>query len=213
LKRDNIKKRRPETTLKNGAVSKSQMSRKLILEENIMKKMSYFILLVFSLLLFGCTSQSVKVIKAEFVEDIYVSSGSPIIVEGAVTSIAIGEKGIWCSFKGHDIIKISLNFNYNALDTKEKIGTDEYLSEVYKILKENAHFFNGEIEQKAVWGFWPEKATKTSASNMKLFYVIPNNTDLNKLKFQYDASQLRGDVNTYTFSNFSSMKPLKPKKQ
>lgn len=178
-----------------------------------MKKLFYVILSVFTLLLFGCSSPSVKVIKAEFAEDIYVSSGSPIILDGVETSLAIGEKGMWCSFKGHDIIKISLNFNYKALDTKEKIDTDEYLSEVYKILKENAHFFNGEIEQKAVWGFWPEKATETSASNMKLFYVIPNKTDPNKLKFEYDASQLRGDGNTYSFTKFGSMKLLKPKKQ
>jgi hypothetical protein len=165
------------------------------------------------LFIIGCSSPTVKVKKAEFAEDIYVSSGSPIILDSVKTILSIGQKGMWCSFEGHDIIKISLNFNYKALDTKEKVGTDEYLSEVYRILKTNAHFYDGEKEINVVWGFWPEKATETSASNMVLFYVIPNKTDLSKLRFEYDASQLGSEVKTYTYAEFSDMEPLKPKEQ
>jgi hypothetical protein len=178
-----------------------------------MKKMFYVILSLFTLLIFGCSSPSVEVIKAEFAEGIYLSGGQPIVLEGVKTLLSIGNKGMLCSFEDHNIIKISLNFNYKALNTKEKIGSDEYRSEVYNILSKNAHFYSGEIEIKSVWGFWPEKVTEKSASDMELFYVIPCKTDLKKLRFEYDASQLGRDTGIYTYTKFSNMKPLKPKKQ
>lgn len=92
------------------------------------------ILSIFSILLFSCSRPNVEVIKAEFVEDIYVSGGQPIAVRGVKQQIAVGDNGIWCKFEGHDIIKISLNFNYENLDTHEEIGSDEHRRVVYSIL-------------------------------------------------------------------------------
>lgn len=73
----------------------------------------------------------------------------------------------------------------------------------------NAHLFNGEAEIKSIWGFWPEKVTETRALNLKLFYIIPNNTNLEKLRFEYETSILGESINSYTYSGFNKMKPLK----
>ena len=111
------------------------------------------IFLVFSILFFSCSRPNVEVVKAEFVEDIYVSGGQPLVVQGVKQQIAVGDNGMWCKFEGHDIIKISLNFNYESLDIHEEIGSDEYRSTVYNILYKNAHLFNGEAELKSIWGY------------------------------------------------------------
>ncbi|MDQ7815549.1 MAG: hypothetical protein RDU14_00825 [Melioribacteraceae bacterium] len=177
------------------------------------KKLFYSILPAIIILLFGCSSPDVEVIDAEFAKSIYVSTGQPIVLEGITSSIGIGEKGIWCSFQNHDIIKITLDFNFKALDTKEEIGTDKHQSEVYRILNENAHMYNGENEIKLVWGYWPEETTGTSASDMKLFYVIPDSTDLKNLKFEYDTSLLNGVKGKYSYAKFDKMKPLEEEKE
>ena len=147
-----------------------------------------------ALFLFACSSPDVEVIKAEFAES--------IIYDG----------GVSCIYKDHHIIKITLNFNFQNLNTKEQVGTDAYSSEVYQILSQNAHLYNGDSIIKYTYGYWPKKTTKTSASGMVLFYVIPDNTDLNKMKFIYDASVLGGTTKTYTYSSFGEMKPLALKK-
>ncbi|MBN2613258.1 MAG: hypothetical protein JXB00_17020 [Bacteroidales bacterium] len=165
--------------------------------------------LVFSILFLSCSRPNIEVIKAEFVEDIYVSGGQPLAVQGVEQQISVGKNGMWCKFKGHDIIKISLNFNYENLDIHEEIGSDEHRCEVYNILYKNAHLFDGKAEIKSIWGFWPEKVTETSASNMSLFYIIPKDTNMDKLRFEYETSILGKSIDSYTYSGFNKMKPLK----
>lgn len=156
----------------------------------------------------GCSKKDVEVVDAEFAKNIYVSTGQPIVMEGITTEVGIGKSGIWCSFKEHDIVKITLDFNFNSLATTEKTGSDEYRSEIYKILSKNAHFYNGNKELENVWGYWPEEASATNASGMELFYVIPHGIDMTILKFEYDTSILNGTPGKFTYANFNSMKPL-----
>lgn len=166
------------------------------------------IFIICVIFIWGCSKKDVEVVDAEFAKNIYVSTGQPIVLDGVTTEIGIGKSGIWCSFKEHDIIRITLDFNFKALATKEKIGSDEYRSEVYKILSKNAHFYNGNKELENIWGYWPEETSATSASEMQLFYVIPHGIDMSKLKFEYDTSILSGTPGKFTYANFNNMKPL-----
>lgn len=177
------------------------------------KKLFITVLPAFMILLSGCSSPDVEVIDAEFAKDIYSSAGQPIVLEGITTTVGIGESGLWCSFKDHDIVMITLDFNFKGLDTKEETGSEKHHSEVYKILNKNAHMYNGEKEIELVWGYWPEETTATSASDMKLFYVIPDSTDLKKLKFEYDTSILNGVKGKYSYAKFDKMKPLEEEKE
>ena len=171
------------------------------------KKIFFVISLIVLTLLVGCSKPNVEVVEAEFAKGIY-SGGQPILLKGISTSLAIGKNGVWSSFVDHKIIVVSLNLNYQPIHTKEEVGSDKHKSEVYEYLSKYARFYNDGVESKLVWGYWPDKVSETSASNLKLFYVIPDNTDLNKLKFEFEYSILNGIKGVYTYTKFNKMKPL-----
>jgi hypothetical protein len=167
----------------------------ILLEDKIVKnKLNIVVCSLLVFLIFACNRPNVKVIKAEFAKN--------ILFDG----------GIACVYTGKNIIKITLDFNFQNLITKEQVGSDAYKSEVYQLLSKNAQFYCGDSVIEPTHGYWPEKITKTSASKMVLFYVIPNKTDLNKLKFEYNASILGGQTKPYSYSSFFEMKPLSPEK-
>jgi hypothetical protein len=156
-------------------------------------KLVFVAFTAFTVLLIACSNPDIEVTKAEFVESIIYSGGVSVV------------------YKDNQIIKMTLDFNFQNLNTTEKEGTDAYKSEVYQILTKNAQLNIVDSLVKATYGYWPKEITKTSASELIMFYVIPNNTDLNKLVFQYDVSILGKTPGIFTYSDFGNMKPLSPK--
>lgn len=167
-----------------------------------MKKEFNFVLFIFLLILFSCNSKpGVKVIKTEFVESLWVSGGG---MPGIVGSVKINqyEGGNEFFYQDHDIIKLTLNFNFQNIDSKEQLGSEAHRRELYKILIQKAQFYIEDSIAKNIWGYWPEKTTETSAKNMVLFYAIPKEVDKNILKFEYDKSILGSTSGIYNYNNF-----------
>ena len=175
-----------------------------------MKSLLIFSALIISFFVFGCSSPpDVEVTQAEFAEHIYFpGKGLPKMTPGLKAQISVGEKGVWCKYEEHHIVKLLLDFNFKSLDTKEEIGSDEYKNEVFLILAKNAHLYDGSNEIERFFGYWPEDATETSVSQMTMFYVIPVDTDLKNLRFEYDRSILGINTGTYTYVKFDEMEPL-----
>jgi hypothetical protein len=156
------------------------------------RKIVYFILPCLMVMMTGC-SKPVKVVKAEFAEYIVYSGGVSV------------------SYTDKQTISMTLDFNYKNLDTKEAVGSDAYKSEVFQILTKNASFYSGDSLIEYTYGYWPDKITKTSADNLILYYLIPLNADINKVRFEYNTSVLNGKPGSFVYNQFAKMKPLKPK--
>ena len=167
-----------------------------------MKKYLFPVIFVYLILMYSCNSgSSVKVTKSEFVESLWVNGGGMPGIAGNV-EVHQYENGNDFFYKDHDVLKLTMNFNFQSIDSEEEPGSEAQRREFYKILVQNSHFYIGDSLIINIWGYWPEKCSNTSAKKMVLFYAIPKNTDLKSLKFEFDKSILGNTAGIYCFNSF-----------
>ena len=148
-----------------------------------MKKLIVFTLvLALSLVLCGCGSHKAecKIISAEFVDAVPMNGG------------------IQVDYEGKSIFKIVFTATLAETFTGDGAKGDDFRKAMYSHINGGCKltFDGGEGEQ--VWGYWPEKASQYSATQMTLFYTVPEGTEASALTFTLDGGVL-GDAE-YQFS-------------
>lgn len=148
-----------------------------------MKKLIAMIfVLALALVLAGCGPHKAecKVISAEFVDAIPMNGGVRV------------------NYEGKSIFKIVFTATLAEGFTADGSKGDDFRKAMYSHINAGCKltFDGGEGEQ--VWGYWPEKASQYSATQMTLFYTVPEGTEASALTFTLDGGVL-GDAE-YQFS-------------
>ena len=152
-----------------------------------MKRKVFRVLLIAALIvavaaLCGCGSHKAecRILSAEFVDTIPMNGG------------------IQVKYEGKSIFKVQFSATLAEAFSADGAKGDDFRKAVYSHINDGCKltFDGGEGEQ--VWGYWPEKASQYSATQMTLFYTVPEGTEASALTFTLDGSVL-GDAE-YLFS-------------
>lgn len=131
-----------------------------------------FVVLSVALSSCGGSKSSVKIVSVEYTDSI--NSG-----------------GVSFTFEGMDIIKIVLDFKFDAsIVSGLDPDSEDYRKGVYAILVKGAHFYLDGQEIQNEFGYWPKEAGKDSAKEMSLFYLVPAGHSVQGFRFVYDGSVL-----------------------
>ena len=147
-----------------------------------MKKPIALILIVtLVLILCGCGSHKAdcKVVSAEFVDN-------------------VPNNGVMITFEGKSIFKIVFNATLAEAFTGDGAKGDDFRKAMYSHIYAGCKLLYDGGEGEQVWGYWPKKASQYAATEMTLFYTVPEGTDASALTFKLDGGVL-GDAE-YQFS-------------
>ena len=149
-----------------------------------LRKVPFFLLFIF--FLSACGGAGVKVISAEYVDSINVG-------------------GVFYNYEGQKIVELHLDFNFDASVTEDlDPQSDDFRDELFGILHEGAHFYNGDEEVESTYGYWPDEAGVDFAKDMTLFYVVPESSPDEDLRFVFDGDILGDeDAGLDTTLNFN----------
>lgn len=168
-------------------------------------KILFFCLLPL-LLISGCSKPSAKVTvkSAKVVENLSTPLNVFLKSDLGTGNAQVGESRMLYTFPEREIIEVVLNSNF--LDTAEslKAGSDDHRKEIYAVVRDSAAFTVKGEKVDEIWGYWPKKTTKNSATDMKLFYLIPEGTPLTDLKLTFDGTKLGDSSYTMTFTDFKN---------
>ena len=99
--------------------------------------------------------------------------------------------GVQYTFENQDILQIKLDFVFDpAIADGLDPSSEDYRSEIYRILVEGAHLYFDNQEMSLQYGYWPEKAGRSTASEMTLFYLLPEGHNPDLIQFVYDGEVL-----------------------
>lgn len=148
-----------------------------------MKKLiTLMLILALTLALGGCGSHKAecKVISAEFVDAVPMNGGVQV------------------NYEGKSIFKIVFTATLAEGFTADGAKGDDFRKAMYSRINEGCRLSCDGGEGKQVWGYWPEKATQYAATQMTLFYTVPEGSEASAITFTLDGSVL-GDAE-YQFS-------------
>jgi hypothetical protein len=126
----------------------------------------------------------------------------------------IAANGVAYQFQDRDIVSLEVSARFvNDPAPQLKANSDERRQRVYEIVAEGSHFRANHQELKPFWGYWPEKATATSAQGMTLIYVVPKDRVKGGLTFTFDGSALGRPAYKYSYAvpdrNFNAKRVVK----
>ena len=146
------------------------------------KRIVLILVLALTLVLCGCGSHKAecRIVSAEFVDTIPMNGG------------------IQVNYEGKSVFKVQFSATLAEAFSADGAKGDDFRKAMYSHINDGCKltFDGGEGEQ--VWGYWPEKASKYSATQMTLFFTVPEGTQASALTFTLDGSAL-GDAE-YQFS-------------
>ena len=150
-----------------------------------MKKLIALIfVLALAFVLAGCGPHKAecKVISAEFVDAVPMNGGVRV------------------NYEGKSIFKIVFTATLAEGFTADGAKGDDFRKAMYSRINDGCKltFDGGEGEQ--VWGYWPEKASRYSATKMTLFYTVPEGAEASALTFTLDGSALGDAEYRFTYN-------------
>ena len=157
------------------------------------------------LLATGCESGGVAIsgVTGSFVDSFSIAG--QVILPGA-TNAHIGSNSTTYStdsFSGSRIVQIVFNAKFTGVTSSAQVGSDDYLHDVFSAIAKGATLTAGGQTIDRLYGFWPKKASKNSATQATLFYLVPANTKASDLQWTMDGTVLGDATYQYTFTDFS----------
>jgi hypothetical protein len=145
----------------------------------IMKKLfSVVLIMIVPLLLTACggSKPSAKIKSVEYVDSIPAAGGGTY------------------SYDDVDIVHIVLDLEFDkSISSNLDTSSENYPGDIYAIVVEGAHFYYAGEELGREYGYWPEKFGDNHAKGISLFYLLPQDHNVDDLRFVYD-----GDVIGHT---------------
>ena len=121
-------------------------------------------------------STSADIISVQYAESINYSGGVSVVYEGM------------------DIIEIVMSFTFDPEIVSDlDPDSEDYRSELFLLIDEGITLYLDDEEVERTYGYWPEEADETSATNMTLFYLVPDSHDPDDLRFVFDGEVIGSD--------------------
>ena len=171
-----------------------------------MKRIIVFFLVISLMLGFsGCgkPSVSVTITSGKVVENFTTGLNVFLQSDLGTANAMVGDNGMLYTFPEKEIIRIELDCTFIGVGENLKVGSDEHLKEVYKVVRDSATFTINNETVDNIWGYWPQKAGKNSAEEMSLFYLIPEGQSLEDLKFVISGNKLGDDTFSLEYTDFT----------
>lgn len=171
-----------------------------------MKRSSIVFLLLFSVIFFSACSKptvSVTVKTAKVVEELITGLNVFLQSDLGTSNARVGSNSMAYTFPEREIIQVELDSTFIGLGESLKPGSEEHRKEIYKKILESVSFSVAEKNVDLIWGYWPKKTGKNSASGMKLFYLIPEGTPLSDLKLTIDGAKLGDPAYSLVYTEFT----------
>lgn len=171
-----------------------------------MKRSSVVFLLLFSVIFFSACSKpavSVTVKTAKVVEELVTSLNVFLQSDLGTSNALVGSNSMVYTFPEREIIQVELDSTFIGLGESLKPGSEEHRKEIYKKILESVSFTVAGKKIDLIWGYWPKTTRKNSASEMKLFYLIPEGTPMSDLKLTFDGAKLGDPTYSMAFTEFT----------
>ena len=149
------------------------------------KKVFSFVLI--AVMLVGVSACIPSEAKCEVVSAEYVNS---IPMSGGIT----------VSYEGFEIFKVVINVQSVEKLTTENLKGDELRQAVYKSVSKGCSVTCNGSEAKLEYGFWPSSASSYMASEIKMFFLVPEGTDTKDLTFKLDGKVLGNPEYQFTYT-------------
>lgn len=108
--------------------------------------------------------------------------------------------GVTYTFEEYDIYKIVLNASLAEKFDGGGAKGDDFRDAMYDHIRDGCALTVEGGESNLTWGYWPEKATAYSATQMTLFYTVTKGTPASAITFTVDGAALGDGEYQFTYT-------------
>ena len=108
--------------------------------------------------------------------------------------------GVTVSYEGFDTFKVVINVQSTDKLTTENLKDDEFRQAVYKNVSKGCSLTYNGSEAELKYGFWPSSASSYMATEIKMFFLVPEGTDIKDLTFKLDGAVLGNPEYQFTYT-------------
>lgn len=163
-----------------------------------------FFCLLAVIVLSSCSKPTVSVTvkSAKVVENLSTQLNVFLKSDLGTSNAMVGSNSMLYTFPEREIIRVELDCTFIGLGESLKTGSDEHKQLIFDRVLESAVFTVNEKKVDYIWGYWPKSSGKNDATNITLFYLIPDGTSMADLKLTFDGAALGDPAYTLTFTDF-----------
>lgn len=152
---------------------------------SVIKKVFSFVLIAIMLVgVSACipSNAQCEVVSAEYVNGIPMSGGLTV------------------NYEGFDTFEVIINVQAADKLMTENLKGDEFRQAVYKSVSKGCSLTCNGTEAELKYGFWPSTASTYMASEIKMFFLVPEGTDAKDLTFKLDGAVLGNPDYQFTYT-------------